>query len=157
MARLGVRGEDVVAGVTGMLTFVPIAVKLIAEKWGVGALADPKLSADAPEKQKMEKGFRDAIAKMKLNAAYLSKSKGLSKTAIQNFNNTYAMIIDTYAKIEFDWQLKAAAQTHSDELDEAVPFQKDMEAILKANGIFHLFKQLVFYCPLPCRSSSVRP
>ncbi len=135
MARLGVRGEDVVAGVTGMLTFVPIAVKLIAEKSGVGQLGDPKLKANQTRRQEIEKSYRDAIASMKLNAFYLPKSKGLSKTAIQNFNNTYSMVIDTYAKIEMDWQIKAAAQNQSDLLDEAVPFQEDMAAILKMNGL----------------------
>ncbi len=135
MARLGVRGEDIVAGVTGMLTFVPIAIKLIAEKTGIGRLGDSKLVSNVAERQRIEKAYRDAIAELKLNAAYLPKSKGLSKTAIQNFNMTYTKIIDTYAKIEMDWQIKAVNQTESDLLDEAVQFQQDMADILRMNGL----------------------
>lgn len=132
MGRLGVRGENVIAGITGMLTFVPFAVKLIAEETGVGQLADLNV---VNGRVAINLKYEKAISKLKLNASYLAKTKGLSKTAVTNFNKTYAMLVDFYSRIQLDWSLRATTQTRLDQIRIEKASEKSFEEVYKINKI----------------------
>jgi hypothetical protein len=134
MGRLGVRGENVVAGITGMLTYLPFAIKVIAEQTGVAALADPSIGSPS-ERLKIYLKYQRSISKLKINSSYLAKTKGVNKTALVNFNKTYSMFADFYSRIDLDWALKAQIQNQEDERKEGNLLDTEFNEVLRLNNL----------------------
>jgi len=131
--RLGTRGEDVIAGVLGLLTFSAFSVKVSVAKEGIGGLANP--SIDSSRKIALKEANAQSMATLELNAMNLPRTKGTSKEGLQNLRGALAAMTHFYGNVLTDWEIKAYAQTAKDHYNTKVPVKEDLEKIYKINSI----------------------
>lgn len=131
--RLGGRGEDVIGGILGLLTFSPFSTKVLIDKIGLGELVDD--GTPGGEKTITRKAVDDALATTELNAMYIPKSKGTSKNALINMRGALGMFTRFHGLINYDWALKAALQTKNDKDKTWIEVNKDTDMVLRMNKI----------------------
>jgi hypothetical protein len=129
--RLGGRGEDVVAGILGLLTYSAFTMKVMMDKEGVGALGNPETTeSDAAT---LEEAMDNSIATIILNAMYQPETKGTAKTGLKNIRGALAMMSQFFADVQLDWAMKSVNQTADDHRQTKMHSKKHSHRIIKAN------------------------
>lgn len=131
--RLGGRGEDVIAGILGLLTFSVFSVKVSVGKEGIGGLANR--SIDSSKRIALKEANAQSMATLELNAMNLPRTKGTSKKGLQNLRGALAAMTHFYGNVQTDWEIKAYAQTANDFYKTKVPVKADLEKIYNSNSV----------------------